>query len=225
MTRMFQSVTETWNCYVGCRFDCDYCWARTLALTRLKHLPRYQDGFTPHLVERELYRKLPSGGFVAVSLMGDIAWATERELVRILKVIQNHPLTEFLLCTKDPSIYTSPVFATAGKHVYFGTTIESNRPYPGTKAPATKDRAEELGHLAHPHKFLSIEPIMDFDVPAMLAWLESIHPDIIEIGADNYGHHLPEPPQDKIETLLYFCKKICPDVKIKPGLERLMPDG
>ncbi|GAG76771.1 unnamed protein product [marine sediment metagenome] len=48
-----------------------------------------------------------------------------------------------------------------------------------------------------------------------------INPEIIEVGADNYSNHLPEPPWWKVEALLNNLTNICPRVMEKEGLERL----
>lgn len=74
MTRMFPEVTKTWNVVVGCEHGCFYCYARDLALGKLRHLPRYHD-FKPKLVKEELLRRFRSG-LIFVSDMGDMwgAW-------------------------------------------------------------------------------------------------------------------------------------------------------
>lgn len=39
MTRMFKTVSRTWNVFKGCRFECTYYNARKMAETRLKDSP------------------------------------------------------------------------------------------------------------------------------------------------------------------------------------------
>lgn len=220
MSRMFKSIDQTWNVFVGCRFDCTYCNARKAALTRFKHLTRYKDGFNPHLVESELSRTFRPGRFIFVAYMGDIAWAYDYDLERILSRINDFPDTRFLLCSKDPNyfhkenIYFPP-------NTYLGTTIESNRDYGLTKAPIPIYRIRSLRDYPHPHKFLSIEPILDFDLTAMEVWAEALKPEIIEVGADNYHNHLPEPSPKKLKHLLRYLRDICPIVIEKDGLDRL----
>jgi hypothetical protein len=48
-----------------------------------------------------------------------------------------------------------------------------------------------------------------------------MQPDIIEVGADNYHNHLPEPPWSKVKALLGKLRGISPRVVEKEGLERL----
>ena len=54
---MFPFITAKWNPVTGCRHNCVYCWAKLLAETRLKNLPRYAEGFVPSFHPEELKRK------------------------------------------------------------------------------------------------------------------------------------------------------------------------
>ena len=224
MSRMFRSITSTWNVFKGCRFECVYCCARALAETRLKNSPRYKDGFKPRLIEEELRRRFKPGLFIFVCFMGDIAFATREEFLRILARIREFPGTLFLIQSKNPEqLYTWWHDWGIGlpAHAYLGTTIESNRNYGLSKAPPPIDRFRYLTGYPHNRKFLSIEPIMDFDLDVLVSWVRIINPNIVEVGADNYGHHLPEPEWGKVEELLKELRKVCPTVVEKEGLERL----
>lgn len=220
MSRMFKSIDRTWNVFVGCSWDCSYCNVRKLVKTRLKHCPRYKDGFRPHLVESELKRTFKPGEFIFVAYMGDIACATPQELEAILKRIKQQPDVRFLLQTKQPALFSILPYSLP-PNVYVGTTYETNRDYHLTKAPCPADRIFIFGTLRHRPQFLSIEPIMDFDLTPFVEWIKIIKPDIIEVGADNYHNHLPEPSGDKLQLLLDSLRHICPNVIEKEGLERL----
>lgn len=221
-SRMFKSITKTWNPYVGCLFECYHggCWARQLALGKLNHLPRYSDGFKPKLVPSELTKYFKPDEFVAVSLMGDISFATKEEILLILSRIAQFPLTNFLIQSKNPKRFWEweVVFPS---NVYLATTIETNRDYHLTKAPPPVERCRYLEDFRHHSKFLSIEPICDFDLLVLSDWVKAINPEIIEVGADNYNNNLPEPSWQKVESLLKNLRDICPIVMEKKGLERL----
>lgn len=224
MSRMFKSIDRTWNVYVGCRHDCTYCCARSLAKTRLKSSLRYRDGFEPRLIEEELRRSFKPGLFIFVCFMGDISFATREEFLRILVRIREFPETCFLVQSKNPEqLYTWWHDWGIGlpANVYLGTTIESNRNYGLTKAPPPIDRFRYLTGYPHSQKFLSIEPIMDFDLDVLVSWVRMLQPNIVEIGADNYRNNLPEPPWWKVEELLKELRKVCPTVVEKEGLGRL----
>jgi len=224
MTRMFITPDgrrmKTWNIFSGCKFDCYYCWARKLVTTRLAHLEKYCSvGFIPTFHPAELKAKFKPNEFVFVSSLGDISFATWSELKQILSVIQKYPQTKFLLQTKDPAIFMD------GRiwedNIYHGATIETNREITVSKAPQPIKRYHAFAENNHPHKFLSIEPIMDFDLEIFLSWIKDINPEIVEVGADNYRSLLPEPSWDKVEALLKGLRDICPVVIEKEGLERL----
>ncbi|GAJ11202.1 unnamed protein product [marine sediment metagenome] len=152
--------------------------------------------------------------------MGDISFATTTEVVRILQRIGQFPLTNFLIQSKNPKRFRD-WGVSFPSNVYLATTIETNRGYNLTKAPFPVERYTAIASFNHPHKFISIEPIMNFDLDILFEWMERIEPEIIEIGADNYSNHLPEPPWWKVEALLKSLSNFCPKVIEKQGLERL----
>ncbi len=222
-SRMFQIASKpmrTWNCWVGCGFNCTYCNARKTALTRLKHSPRYQDGFNPHLVESELGRKFKPGDFVFIGYMGDISFASLTVIVDLCRRIAEQPEVNFLFCTKNPLCYHYWRVAWP-MNLHLSATIETNRDYHLSTALAPIYRYGAMRTLAHPKKLISIEPICDFDLGEMLTWMKDISPSIIEIGADNYHNHLPEPKWYKVQSLLNGLRNICPIVVEKNGLHRL----
>lgn len=210
---------KTWSVFTGCCFSCAYCWAKRMAETRLAKSPKYARGFEPTFHPKELARKFRPGEFVFISSMGDISFIAPADFQSILTVIANSPETTFLLQTKNPRC-----FVTSEKsfpNIIVGTTIETNRDTSQiSEAPLPKDRYHSLCLIPARH-FLSIEPIMDFDLDGLLRWIEDINPEIIEIGADNYKNNLPEPSWDKVENLLDELTYLGFEVKQKEGLERL----
>lgn len=226
MTRMFTdpatgTAMKTWNVFVGCKYDCTYCNAKVLARTRLKHNLRYRDGFEkPHLVPELLTRGFNPGDLVFICYMGDISFATRYELWQILRRVECYLGTDFLLISKNPAYFLrwpDPL----PQNTIVGTTLETNRNHGLSKAPAPLKRWIDLQALKHPRKFLSIEPVMDFDPRELTRWIGLLGPTIIEVGADNYHHNLPEPSWEKVEQLLEFCRSTGAQVVEKPGLERL----
>jgi len=194
-----------------------------LAETKLKDSSRYRDGFKPKFIASELKKQFKPGEFVFVSDMGDISFASEENMLQIVSHTGKFPQTNFLIQTKNPG-WLKNYFEVLPTNVYMGTTIESNYNYPVTKAPPPRQRYDamlDLRRLTGLPRFLSIEPIIDFDLGKMVSWVFNIQPAIIEVGADNYGHSLPEPSWDKVVQLLAALRAICPDVNEKEGLERL----
>ncbi len=210
----------TWPVFSGCGFLCTYCNARKAALTRFKHLERYRDGFSPRFIEKELRRRFKPGQFVFICYMGDIAFAGRGEVINILDRVREFPETSFLLMSKHPGMFWYWQLSYPD-NLTLGTTIETNRDHGLSKAPPPKVRKQFLAAYDHPHKLLSIEPVLDFDLEELGEWVREIHPSIIYVGADNYRNDLPEPNWEKVEKLLELCREVCPTVVEKPGLERL----
>ena len=77
-------------------------------------------------------------------------------------------------------------------------------------------------NLASPYeRMVSIEPLMDFDLDEFGVMIKTCKPKFVSIGADSKGHHLPEPPKEKIIELIKELKTFT-EVREKPNLRRLM---
>jgi len=200
--KMFDVITDTWNPVVGCLHYCSYCWAKELAETKLCNVERYQDGFTPKLVEDELKRKFHNK-FVFVTDMGDLFgdWVPKEWIIKVIDAIKQSPSSNFLFLTKNPKRYCE-FLGLYPENIVFGTTIETNRDYKVTKAPPTAERYNHMVGLPVKKKFVSIEPIMDFDLETMVQWIKDITPAVVYVGYDNYGNILPEPCLAKTKQLI-----------------------
>lgn len=108
-----------------------------------------------------------------------------------------------------------------------GTTIETNRQAPGN-APHPKHRALGLMRELYAEgirRFVTIEPILDFDVDGMLELLDIVRPAFVNIGADSKGHGLVEPVADKVLDLIDGIRKMGVDIRQKTNLERILEKG
>lgn len=184
---------------------------------------RTEGGFNPTFHPKELDKTFRPGEFVFVAPMGDINFCPPEQFDHIMNKILAYPQTRFLLQTKHPALFLTRRKAWPD-NVYCGTTIESNRKYIYNKSATVVARADWLGRLKHPHKLVSIEPIMDFDVPNFLGMINSIKPEIVEVGTDNWHWEALrrfEPPWEKVEALFKGLRECVPTVVEKDGLERL----
>jgi len=206
--KMFSIITRTWNPVTGCRHGCRYCWARRLALTKLRNRERYAKGFIPRLNEEEFKVKFNDGEMVFVSDMGDLfgSFIPRRWIIRVINHIRRFPRTFFLFLTKNPQRYEEFIDIMP-ENAILGATIETNRDALYTehrisRAPLPSVRIRAMINLTWDKKFISIEPVLDFDLEAFLGQLMRINPIMIYIGYDNYNNRLPEPPLSKVLALI-----------------------
>lgn len=211
--KMFNLVTSTWNPVSGCTYNCKYCWARSLATTKLKNSHRYSNGFKPSLNEVEFRKKFKKGDFVFVSDMGDLFGRSvpANWIQKVLKHIQLFPEALFLFLTKNPSRYDEFI-SEMPSNAILGATIETNndqriRELNISSAPPVSERYLAMKNIEWEKKFVSIEPILDFDLQIFSKWIEEIYPFLVYVGYDNYKHNLPEPIMNKTMKLINSINK------------------
>lgn len=88
-------------------------------------------------------------------------------------------------------------------------------------APAPRVRANEMSFITTTPKHLTIEPIMDFDLPEMVDLIKTANPLKVNIGADSKNNHLPEPSKEKLLALIDELKKFTV-IDQKRNLSRLL---
>ena len=69
--------------------------------------------------------------------------------------------------------------------------------------------------------FITIEPILDFDVDILISWLSILKPNFVNIGADSKHCKLPEPSDDKIRALVAGLQERGITIKKKINLGRI----
>lgn len=163
---------------------------------------------------------LGTGNFIFVGSSTD-AWAESVLTDWLLKTLRHCRAykNRYLFQSKNPKRFTQFEFP---PNTILGTTIETNRLY-GTdisKAPPVGHRVAWLKKLELP-KMVSIEPIMDFDLPILADWLWQLKPEFVSIGADSKGHKLPEPSPEKTRILVEQLRCIT-RVYVKDNLKRLL---
>jgi hypothetical protein len=130
-----------------------------------------------------------------------------------------HSDNQYLFQTKNPSRINDNVLP---RNSVVCTTIETNRWYQDImkNCPPPYQRAAGMLCIDVP-KYLTIEPIMDFDLNEFVEIIESIHPEQVNIGADSGGHGLPEPPKKKVVELIQALEGFT-TVHQKSNLQRLL---
>jgi protein gp37 len=193
---------KTWNPVIGCLYGCSYCWAKRFALERLSHTEKYKDGFAPKLAESELNRRFRNQ-FVFVSDMGELFgdWVPKDWILRVIEATRRSPSSDFLFLTKNPKRYME-FSSLCRDNIVLGATIETSRVYGFSKAPPVTERARAMAELKYKRKYVSIEPISDFDFDPFVEMIENISPERVAVGYDNWNNRLPEPSLLKTKQLI-----------------------
>jgi len=139
--------------------------------------------------------------------MGDISFATPDEMAQIMDVIHNHPKTTFMIQSKRQEAYLYGRIHPYPDNCIFGTTLETNyntSRFSKAPLPILRELWMALSH-AHSRKYVTIEPIMEFDLDVMVSWIQEINPEFVYVGYNNLDSknlHLPEPSLEKTLKLI-----------------------
>ena len=70
-------------------------------------------------------------------------------------------------------------------------------------------------------RYITVEPIMDFDLKEMVALIKHCEPQQVNIGADSGNNNLPEPSKEKLLALIEELQKFT-TIARKTNLQRLL---
>jgi len=206
---MYDFVTHTWNTIKGkCFHDCSYCYMK-----------RFDNQKDIRFDEKELKTDLGQDNFIFVGSSNDM-FADNIPDEWIKKTLDHCYKfdNKYLFQTKNPRNIRRILVEKS--HVC--VTIESNRYYDHImrNSPNPNQRFIDTRLIRHP-LYITIEPIMDFDLHFFLKMLESTGPIQVNIGAATGGHNLPEPPKEKILELIKGLKTFT-KVHLKSNINRLI---
>ena len=217
---MYDWVTHTWNTIKGkCPHRCSYCYMSKWGMQK-----------PPRFDEKELKTDLGSDNFIFVGSSCDLFAKDipEKWIIDTLNYCRNFN-NSYLFQTKNPTgfiHFIDDLLTDSDKlspYSVICTTIETNRYYIEMGiAPLVADRAEAMDRLqlAIP-TYVTIEPIMDFDLNELVRLINQCHPERVNIGADSCGKKLTEPPKGKILELIEALEEFT-TVKQKSNLKRLL---
>lgn len=222
--QMYDWVTHTHSLLKGkCSHECGYCYVQAMAKRFPNVKNRYGDGKI-ELVENELLVDYGKDKLIFIEHMNDL-FAKDVPSDIILAVLDHcreYPHSNYVFQTKNPQRYAEFYSALPDDSI-LGTTIESNRVYDIMgKAPSPFNRIIGMrNYVGYYDTFITIEPILDFDLDTFVEMIVWASPTFVNIGADSKGHGLVEPTYDKIMALY---EKLCEnhiEVRKKINLDRL----
>ena len=208
---MYPWVTHTWNTVKGkCPHDCTYCYMKRWG--ELKKI-RFD--------KSELKTDLEKGHFIFVGSSCDL-FAEGLPYDWIIRTMEHCSKFDntYLFQSKNPDHFDAVAIHGPEKY-YLCITLESNRYYPEmNNAPEPIDRAIDFGKIPIEAKYITIEPIMDFDLKSFVTLIRFCRPQQVNIGADSGGNNLPEPPGQKVKELIEALEEFT-IVEQKKNLKRL----
>ena len=210
---MYEWIYATWNTIKGkCYHDCSYC-----------SIKRYGKLNPIRFDEKELKTDLGSGRTIFVGSSNDM-FADDIPYEWIIKTLDHCKKFDntYLFQSKNPKGFDAISIHNIEKFKLC-ITIETNRIYPDImrNAPDPIERAIVFGNIPVEEKYITIEPIMDFDLNSLVTLVKFCRVKQVNIGADSKGHKLPEPDPGKIRELIEALDEFTV-VDIKKNLIRLL---
>ncbi len=210
MTKMYEQRKGNISVFRGCSYFCTFCAFRT----SLRRSPCEKcRAFEPHAHMEVLDRTPPktkNGEFITIGLTGDISFMDVADFYHVMEYCRKWKDRTFLIQSKNPACFLrfrehiSPL--RFPDNVILGTTTETNRieKYDTiSKAPSPVQRFEAMLKITS-KIFITIEPILDFDMGIFTNWIKILSPNFCYIGYDSHPkrNKLPEPSLNKTHALI-----------------------
>jgi DNA repair photolyase len=176
--------------------------------------------------EKELKTDLGTGNFIFVGSSCDMFAENipDEWIKKTLKHMEKFD-SKYLLQTKNPTRVLDFIDACViTDKCVICTTIESNRDLLEIKrnSPDVFKRAMAMNELSQIiDTYVTIEPIMDFDMDIMVKLIKECEPLQVNIGADSGRNNLPEPSKEKVLQLVSELEKFT-IIHNKSNLQRLL---
>lgn len=206
---MYEFITHTWNTVKGaCYHDCNYCY--------MKHWGPLKP---VRLDKKEFKTDLESDNYIFVGSSCDMFAQDipEEWIIDTLKYCGEFD-NQYFFQTKNPERIRR--ILPSGSSVCM--TLETNRFYKSimNNSPAPDSRVAQFSLIRQP-KYITIEPIMDFDMYEFVEMIKQCDPIQVNIGADSQGHGLPEPGKEKVLEFIERIREFT-TVHNKKNLKRIL---
>ena len=223
-SNMYSWVTHTHNHLAGeCPHRCSYCYVQDIS----RRFPALHDRYSgpPRLVEKELLVNYGTGKTIFVENCGDLfAEGIDEDWIGdILYHCRHSPDNTYVFQTKNPGVVSEFLSLFPPKYLV-GTTAETNRntvAFNRAQSPWLRMNSLHEFRIDPGRKFLTIEPIMKFDLDEFVTGILWADVGKIFIGADSKNHGLPEPTGPEIQELIKALLAAGKTVILKSNLCRL----
>lgn len=223
---MYDWVTHTHTHLGGeCPHKCVYCYVDN---PRFGRAAKYQGNL--RLIEREFSVKYGEGKTIFIENCNDL-FADEvpfSMIAEIMKHCKAWPHNTYVFQSKNPErmMQAIPIFP---PKTIVGVTIETNRSIEGIStapAPIARMLAMEEFRVSFPmiKRFVTIEPVLDFDIDTLAMWIARIRPHFLNLGADSKNRNLPEPSVAKIMSFVLKLQEYGIELRKKHNLQRLVQE-
>jgi protein gp37 len=199
-----------------CLHECSYCYALNDPKPGMKS--KYSG---PIRLDKKVLASSIKGGTRFLCSCNDLfAEGVPKEYIAaILDWAEQQTTVTWAIQTKNPrhDLFANMLRCTPINFI-LGTTMETNREIPGTKAP------QPLNRFQYGLDYVTIEPIMGFDIDIFPVWLKAMAPRFVNIGADSRpakDRDLPEPSKEEVLALIAELEKFT-EVRIKSNLKRII---
>jgi hypothetical protein len=181
----------------------------------------------PYIIDGALDANLGEGRTIFMEHMSDLfAKDVPNELIfKVLDHCKQWPRNTYVFQSKNPS-RISAFIGLMPCSVILGTTIETNRPTQTvSSAPSPEQRYNAMLSIRCTFKgvktFVTIEPILAFDLGVLAGWIADLRPDFLNIGADSKKRGLTEPTKAEVLALVAELRKAGIEVREKHNLDRM----
>lgn len=210
-SNMYQFLNRTWNPLLGeCPNKCTYCYVSSMK----KRFPTLNERYSGELrlSEKEMKTNLGKGNFIFVCSCNDLFAddVNRLDVIKILHHCNKYPDNKYFFQTKNPNRLLS--FVSSNKYLpknsSFCITLESNKQYSQMGlAPHPYDRVLPFEYIRGYDKYITIEPIMDFDLEYFVKMIKNCEPIQVNLGFDSGNNNLCEPPKEKVLELISELEK------------------
>ena len=224
-SNMYQGfVTHTHNHLAGaCPHRCSYCYVASMS----RRFPAMHDLYSgpPRIIEKELSVNYGSGKTIFIENCSDLFadGIPGDMIISVLNHLLEFPNNIYVIQTKNPGRIIDFYYGLPVKYL-IGTTAETNRntvELNRAQSPWLRMNSLHEFRIDPCRKFLTIEPIMKFDLDQFVTGILWAEVGKIYIGADSKHHHLPEPTGEEIKTLVDALRGAGQTVILKSNMKRL----